>query len=158
MENEEIEKRIAATSRTCSIIAVGFTVPVFFFPLLAAAVIGMGQIQTGIPEGLKNQAEVLVALSLVLMFLGWRLSQLPLEQARKAPAGSQSIAAAYLLSVIINFSFREAGALVGFVLSLSTRNLNWCVGLGLLAFILMMRSWPKSADLRQLVFSVRNAN
>jgi hypothetical protein len=55
--------------------------------------------------------------------------------------------AAYQTSNIIAFALREAGGLIGFILSLLTANVWWSWGLGGAAVIAMIFDWPKREHL-----------
>jgi hypothetical protein len=55
--------------------------------------------------------------------------------------------AAYQTSNIIAFALREAGGLIGFILSLLTANPWWSWGLGGAAVIAMIFDWPKREHL-----------
>lgn len=60
---------------------------------------------------------------------------------------ADKIFAAYQTSNIIAFALREAGGLIGFVLSLLTANFWWSWGLGGAAVIAMIFDWPKREHL-----------
>lgn len=51
--------------------------------------------------------------------------------------------AAYRTATIVAFALREAGGLIGFVLSMMTANPWWSWGLGGAAIIAMLVDWPK---------------
>ena len=53
------------------------------------------------------------------------------------------IFAAYQNATIIAFALREAGGLIGFILSLLTGNSWWSWGLGGAAVVAMIFDWPK---------------
>lgn len=54
---------------------------------------------------------------------------------------------AYQTATIIAFALREAGGLIGFILSLLTGNPWWSWGLGGAAVIAMVFDWPKREQL-----------
>jgi len=60
---------------------------------------------------------------------------------------TDKIFAAYQTSNIIAFALREAGGLIGFILSLLTANVWWSWGLGGAAVIAMIFDWPKREQL-----------
>lgn len=60
---------------------------------------------------------------------------------------TDKIFAAYQTSNVIAFALREAGGLIGFVLSLLTANYWWSWGLGGAAVIAMIFDWPKREHL-----------
>ncbi|HET9212266.1 MAG TPA: hypothetical protein VFR03_17815 [Thermoanaerobaculia bacterium] len=62
-------------------------------------------------------------------------------------ADKDKIFAAYQTSNIIAFALREAGGLIGFILSLLTANVWWSWGLGGAAVIAMIFDWPKREHL-----------
>lgn len=62
-------------------------------------------------------------------------------------ADQDKIFAAYQTSNIIAFALREAGGLIGFILSLLTANVWWSWGLGGAAVIAMIFDWPKREHL-----------
>ena len=62
-------------------------------------------------------------------------------------ADKDKIFAAYQTSNVIAFALREAGGLIGFVLSLLTANVWWSWGLGGAAVIAMIFDWPKREHL-----------
>ncbi|HEY4574918.1 MAG TPA: hypothetical protein VIJ26_13155 [Thermoanaerobaculia bacterium] len=59
----------------------------------------------------------------------------------------EKIFAAYQTSNVIAFALREAGGLIGFILSLLTANVWWSWGLGGAAVIAMIFDWPKREQL-----------
>jgi len=62
-------------------------------------------------------------------------------------ADQEKIFSAYQTSNIIAFALREAGGLIGFILSLLTANYWWSWGLGGAAVIAMIFDWPKRGHL-----------
>jgi hypothetical protein len=62
-------------------------------------------------------------------------------------ADTDRIFAAYQTSTIIAFALREAGGLIGFMLSILTANPWWSWGLGGAAVIAMIFDWPKREHL-----------
>jgi hypothetical protein len=62
-------------------------------------------------------------------------------------ADQEKIFSAYQTSNIIAFALREAGGLIGFILSLLTANYWWSWGLGGAAVIAMIFDWPKREHL-----------
>ena len=62
-------------------------------------------------------------------------------------ADKSKIFAAYQTSNIIAFALREAGGLIGFLLSMLTTNVWWSWGLGGTAVIAMIFDWPKREHL-----------
>jgi hypothetical protein len=58
-------------------------------------------------------------------------------------ADTDKIFTAYQTSTIIAFALREAGGLIGFMLSILTANPWWSWGLGGAAVIAMVFDWPK---------------
>jgi hypothetical protein len=62
-------------------------------------------------------------------------------------ADTDKIFAAYWTSNIVAFAFREAGGLIGFMLSVLTANPWWSWGLGGAAIIAMIIDWPKREHL-----------
>jgi hypothetical protein len=55
--------------------------------------------------------------------------------------------AAYQKATIVAFALREAGGLIGFVLTVITGNSWWAWGLGGAALIAMAMDWPKRENL-----------
>jgi hypothetical protein len=62
-------------------------------------------------------------------------------------ADKDKIFAAYQTSNVIAFALREAGGLIGFLLSMLTANFWWSWGLGGAAVIAMIFDWPKREHL-----------
>lgn len=55
--------------------------------------------------------------------------------------------AAWQKATIVAFALREAGGLIGFVLTAITGNSGWAWGLGGAALIAMAMDWPKRENL-----------
>jgi len=66
-----------------------------------------------------------------------------------APAASVD---RYIRSVMIGFAFREAAAVIGFVLSFLTGNVAWALGLSGVALASMLIHWPRRAAVEDWLF------
>lgn len=66
-----------------------------------------------------------------------------------APAASVD---RYIRSVMIGFAFREAAAVIGFVLSFLTGNTAWAFGLSGVALLSMLIHWPRRAAVEDWLF------
>lgn len=72
------------------------------------------------------------------------------SSALKRSAASKSTAddrlASLRVATIVGFALREGTAIIGLVITLLTGDIRWCIGLGALALLSMLASWPKRAE------------
>ena len=59
-------------------------------------------------------------------------------------------AEAFQQAVIVGFVLREGTAVIGLILTLMTASTVWVYGLGLIAFLSMLASWPTAARAERL--------
>jgi hypothetical protein len=96
-----------------------------------------------------NLPIVLFAIGLVLLVSSGAVKRMVYKRADAEGFDGDlgKVFSAYQTATIVGFALREAGALIGFILSLLTGNPWWSWGLGGAAVVAMVFDWPRREQL-----------
>jgi F0F1-type ATP synthase membrane subunit c/vacuolar-type H+-ATPase subunit K len=119
-----------------------------FVAWLILDLLGREALAGGLPAPLPG---VLVAVAAVLLLLApvveRRLAAPARPAADAAPRAVDDPVERYRLAKVVGFALREAAAVVGLVVGLTTGDVRWTWGICLGTLVLMGLAWPRAADL-----------
>lgn len=115
---------------------------------LIVELLGGGALAGGLPAPLPG---VLVALAAVMLLAAPVVERRVVRSARpgvgEEAAGAAGLAERYRLAKLVGFAMREAAAVVGLVVGLTTGEPRWTWGISAGTLLLMALAWPRAADL-----------
>jgi F0F1-type ATP synthase membrane subunit c/vacuolar-type H+-ATPase subunit K len=122
-----------------------------FVAWLVVDLLGREALAGGLPAPLPG---VLVAVAAVLLLAApvvERRLAAPVRRGAAARAAAERPAAdpveRYRLAKVVGFALREAAAVVGLVVGLTTGDARWTWGISAGTLVLMGLAWPRAADL-----------